>query len=123
MGAPVSIHEEEITTRDPLPQPHLRSPGALIQCVKMARLMAIVLSREGGRSSTNCCHANDFAEVYGTKSHDRSFFVRSIRRVLQGSVETLESMPPEHKLDLESSTWHVSRTSATLYLFTYQVST
>lgn len=46
MGAPVSIHEEEITTRDPLPQPHLRSPGALMQCVKMARLMAIVLSRE-----------------------------------------------------------------------------
>jgi hypothetical protein len=46
MGAPVSIHEEEITTRDPLPQSHLRSPGALMQCVKMARLMAIVLSRE-----------------------------------------------------------------------------
>ena len=65
-----------------------------------------------------------YVEIYGnvgTPNQNRSHFVHSIRKVLDGIAEIIDSMPVELRVDLEAATSYVSRTSATLHLFAYQV--
>jgi hypothetical protein len=44
MGGPVSAHENEITTREPKTHPVYGKTEAIMYCVKVVRIMAVVLS-------------------------------------------------------------------------------
>ncbi|CAH0024899.1 unnamed protein product [Clonostachys rhizophaga] len=102
MGAPNSLHDEDISVPFPQPNRSIQKPTTLEMHVKLSRLIAKVLNT-----------------VYGVDGRLDSSFLRNVQNMLRQLATLGEELNGSVELDLNSST-PLSRVSATINLCYHQ---
>lgn len=102
MGAPVSIHDEDITLDLPNPDHAMQKCGALSIHVRLSRLMSILLST-----------------IYGPDGRLDSSFTSCVQEVLRRLAHLAPELEKSYTINMSNSQ-PLSRVSATLNLYYHQ---